>query len=233
MPTLERIIAATAQVMCVPLEDLLGRKRDDITVRARFLAVYIMRQTTDATLKAIGIALDGRSPASISYAHDTIRPSASQGSLKDSVDEIVSLIEGRPGPFMKTEWYVGLPEQVMMLAAYGCKTLPDFEALLHTIFTKAREALKDTGLGEPHLPPEAVVIVPVIRDTTFWSWKTNAIQRSTTLGQCDHGNKRLILAFNAPRRTIIHEVVHWVLPLLNERATAQAVTDLVNLWRLR
>ncbi len=233
MPTLEKIIEATAEVMCVPVEDLVGRKREELTTRARFLAAYVMRQMTEASLKAVGAALGGRSPASISHAYAAILQSASQGTLKGSVEEIVSLIEGRPGPFMKTEWHVGLPEQVMMLTAYGCKTLRDFEALLHTIFTKASEALRDTGLGEPHLPPEVVVILPVIRDTTFWSWKTKSIQRSTTLGQCDLDNKRLILSFNAPRRTIIHETVHWLRPLLGEREAKQTVTDLINLWRLQ
>ena len=66
------IAEATAFSFQVTLSDLKGRKRDEATVVARQVAMYLMRQETDCSLSEIGRELGGRSPATISYAYDKI-----------------------------------------------------------------------------------------------------------------------------------------------------------------
>jgi chromosomal replication initiator protein len=66
------IAEETATGFQVTLSDLRGRRRDEATVLARQVAMYLMRQETDCSLSEIGRELGGRSPATISYAYDKI-----------------------------------------------------------------------------------------------------------------------------------------------------------------
>ncbi len=66
------IAEETAASFQVTLSDLKGRKRDEATVLARQVTMYLMRQETDRSLSEIGRELGGRSPATISYAYDKI-----------------------------------------------------------------------------------------------------------------------------------------------------------------
>jgi len=66
------IAEATAASFQITLSDLKGRKRDEATVLARQVTMYLMRQETDRSLSEIGRELGGRSPATISYAYDKI-----------------------------------------------------------------------------------------------------------------------------------------------------------------
>jgi len=52
--------------------DLKGRKRDEATVLARQVAMYLLRQETDFSLAEIGRQLGGRSPATISHSYQKI-----------------------------------------------------------------------------------------------------------------------------------------------------------------
>ncbi|MFC1953001.1 chromosomal replication initiator protein DnaA [Chloroflexota bacterium] len=52
--------------------DLRGRKRDEVTARARQVAMYLIRQETDCSLAEIGRELGGRSPATVSYGYQKI-----------------------------------------------------------------------------------------------------------------------------------------------------------------
>ena len=52
--------------------DLRSRKRDEATVLARQVAMYILRQETDYSLAEVGKVLGGRSPATVSYAYQKI-----------------------------------------------------------------------------------------------------------------------------------------------------------------
>lgn len=51
---------------------LTGRERDDLTVRPRWIAMYLIRQETDLTLAQTGAVLGGRCPATISYGYGKI-----------------------------------------------------------------------------------------------------------------------------------------------------------------
>jgi len=66
------IMEAIASSFKLTLSDLRGRKRDESTVLARQMAMYLIRQETDYSLAQIGKELGGRSPATISYAYGKI-----------------------------------------------------------------------------------------------------------------------------------------------------------------
>jgi len=66
------IIETVADIFQVPVTDIKGRKRNEPTVVARQVAMYLMRQETDSSLAQIGRELDGRSSATISYAYEKI-----------------------------------------------------------------------------------------------------------------------------------------------------------------
>ncbi len=63
--------AVSASFQVTP-SDLKGRKRNEATVLARQVSMYLMRQETDCSLSEIGRELGGRSPATISYAYEKI-----------------------------------------------------------------------------------------------------------------------------------------------------------------
>ncbi len=63
--------AVSASYQVTP-SDLKGRKRDESTVLARQVSMYLMRQETECSLSEIGRELGGRSPATISYAYEKI-----------------------------------------------------------------------------------------------------------------------------------------------------------------
>ena len=71
-PSPALITEAVAADFQVTLSDIKGRKRNGATVLARQVSMYLMRQETDCSLSAIGRELDGRSPATISYAYEKI-----------------------------------------------------------------------------------------------------------------------------------------------------------------
>jgi len=60
-------VAGTFQLT---LTDLRGRRRDEATVQARQICMYLMRQETECSLSEIGRELGDRSPATISYAYE-------------------------------------------------------------------------------------------------------------------------------------------------------------------
>ncbi len=71
-PTPALINEAVAASFRIGLSDLKGRRRDDATVLARQVSMYLMRQETDASLAEIGRELGGRSPATVSHAFNRI-----------------------------------------------------------------------------------------------------------------------------------------------------------------
>ncbi len=71
-PTPVLIVEAVAASFQVSLSDLRSRKRDEATVLARQVSMYLIRQETACSLAQIGRQLGDRSPATISYACDKI-----------------------------------------------------------------------------------------------------------------------------------------------------------------
>ncbi len=76
-PTPALIVEAVAAGFQVTLSDLKSRKRDEATVLARQVSMYLIRQETACSLAQIGRQLGDRSPATISYACDKIADSIS------------------------------------------------------------------------------------------------------------------------------------------------------------
>jgi len=76
-PTPALIVEAVAASFQVSLSDLRSRKRDEATVLARQVSMYLMREETACSLAQIGRQLGDRSPATISYACDKITDSIS------------------------------------------------------------------------------------------------------------------------------------------------------------
>ena len=69
--------------------DLKSRKKDEATVLARQVAMYLIRQETDCSLEEVGRELGGRSPATVSHAYQKIANSLNDSpSLQRKVFEI-------------------------------------------------------------------------------------------------------------------------------------------------
>ncbi|MDD5190673.1 MAG: chromosomal replication initiator protein DnaA [Dehalococcoidales bacterium] len=64
------IIETVAGAFQMNISDIKGRRRDNNTVIARQVCMYLIRQETDSSLTDIGRELGGRSPATISYAYE-------------------------------------------------------------------------------------------------------------------------------------------------------------------
>jgi chromosomal replication initiator protein len=68
-PVTPALIAETvAGSFHITLSDIKGRRRDENTVLARQVCMYLIREETGSSLADIGRELGGRSPATISYA---------------------------------------------------------------------------------------------------------------------------------------------------------------------
>ena len=68
---------------------LTGRERDDLTVRPRWIAMYLIRQDTGLTLEETGAVLGGRSPATINYGYGKIATGIEEdGGRRKQVDGI-------------------------------------------------------------------------------------------------------------------------------------------------
>ncbi|HXX59467.1 MAG TPA: chromosomal replication initiator protein DnaA [Dehalococcoidales bacterium] len=66
------IIETVAGMFQTTLSDIKGRRRDENTAHARQICMYLMREETEASLTEIGKEIGGRSPATISYAHEKV-----------------------------------------------------------------------------------------------------------------------------------------------------------------
>lgn len=66
------ITEIVAGIFRLTLSDMRGRRRDETTVLARQVCMYLMRQETECSLAEIGRVLGDRSPATISYAYEKI-----------------------------------------------------------------------------------------------------------------------------------------------------------------
>jgi len=91
------IIEVVASIFNLTLSDLKGRKRDETTVLARQMSMYLIRQDTDCSLAQIGKELGGRSPATISYAYEKIASGISnEPRLRRQVFNIQQKIHSAP-----------------------------------------------------------------------------------------------------------------------------------------
>ena len=83
------IVEAVVNSFRLTPSDLKSRKRDEATVLARQVAMYLIRQKTDASLSEIGQEMGGRTPATVSHAYQKIADDInSSPSLRRKLSEI-------------------------------------------------------------------------------------------------------------------------------------------------
>jgi chromosomal replication initiator protein len=70
--TVDYVIAVVAEFYRVDIADLTGRSRNKEVVLPRQVAMYLLREETDASLPQIGDLLGGRDHTTVMYAHDKI-----------------------------------------------------------------------------------------------------------------------------------------------------------------
>lgn len=70
--TVDQVLQAVADFYNVDVDDLAGRSRNKEVVLPRQVAMYLLREETDASLPQIGEILGGRDHTTVMYAHDKI-----------------------------------------------------------------------------------------------------------------------------------------------------------------
>ncbi len=88
------IISETARTYGVPQSDIISKKKDAKTARARQVAIYIVREITDLTQNQISEFFGGRDRTTILYSVDLIaKEAANDPSLKKTVDKIIKNVQ--------------------------------------------------------------------------------------------------------------------------------------------
>lgn len=70
--TIDQVIAIVAEFYNVAIDDLTGRSRNKEIVLPRQVAMFLLREETDASLPQIGDVLGGRDHTTVMYAHNKI-----------------------------------------------------------------------------------------------------------------------------------------------------------------
>ncbi len=85
-----RIISETARTYGVPQEDIVSKKKDAKTAKARHVAIYIVRETTDLTQKEISSFFGGRDRTTILHSIESMTAEVERDpSLKKTIDAII------------------------------------------------------------------------------------------------------------------------------------------------
>ncbi len=85
-----RIISETARTYGVPQEDIVSKKKDAKTARARHVAIYIVRENTDLTQKEISSFFGGRDRTTILHSIESMTAEVERDpSLKKTIDAII------------------------------------------------------------------------------------------------------------------------------------------------
>ncbi len=88
------IIAETARTFGVPQNDIISKKKDAKTARARQIAIYIVREMTDLTQKEISEYFGGRDRTTILYSVETIAKDCEKDTvLKRTIDIIMKNVQ--------------------------------------------------------------------------------------------------------------------------------------------
>ncbi|MBO5410435.1 MAG: chromosomal replication initiator protein DnaA, partial [Clostridia bacterium] len=88
------IIAETSRTFGVPQADIISKKKDAKTARARQVAIYIVREITDLTQKEISEFFGGRDRTTILYSVETVAKDAEKdSSLKKTIDKIIKNVQ--------------------------------------------------------------------------------------------------------------------------------------------
>ena len=88
------IITETSRTFGVPQADIISKKKDAKTARARQVAIYIVREITDLTQKEISEFFGGRDRTTILYSVETVAKDAEKdSSLKKTLDKIIKNVQ--------------------------------------------------------------------------------------------------------------------------------------------
>lgn len=88
------IISETSRTFGVPQADIISKKKDAKTARARQVAIYIVREITDLTQKEISEFFGGRDRTTILYSVETVAKDAEKdSSLKKTIDKIIKNVQ--------------------------------------------------------------------------------------------------------------------------------------------
>jgi chromosomal replication initiator protein len=88
---------ATSEYYGVSVDDLRGHTRHRDAVRARQVAIYLIRELTDLSLPRIGQAFGGRDHTTVMHADRKIRQQmAERRSLFDQIAALTRVIKTRP-----------------------------------------------------------------------------------------------------------------------------------------
>ena len=88
------IISETSRTFGVPQADIISKKKDAKTARARQVAIYIVREMTDLTQKEISEFFGGRDRTTILYSVETVsKDSERDSSLKKTIDKIIKNVQ--------------------------------------------------------------------------------------------------------------------------------------------
>lgn len=88
------IISETSRTFGVPQADIISKKKDAKTARARQVAIYIVREITDLTQKEISEFFGGRDRTTILYSVETVaKDSEKDSSLKKTIDKIIKNVQ--------------------------------------------------------------------------------------------------------------------------------------------
>ncbi len=90
------IIAETARTYGVPQNDIISKKKDAKTARARQIAIYVVREMTDLTQKEISEYFGGRDRTTILYSVETVAKDCERDStLKRTIDTIIKNVQSQ------------------------------------------------------------------------------------------------------------------------------------------
>ncbi len=88
------IISETSRTFGVPQGDIISKKKDAKTARARQVAIYIVREITDLTQKEISEYFGGRDRTTILYSVETVaKDAANDSALKKTIDKIIKNVQ--------------------------------------------------------------------------------------------------------------------------------------------
>lgn len=88
------IISETSRTFGVPQADIISKKKDAKTARARQVAIYIVREITDLTQKEISEYFGGRDRTTILYSVETVaKDAANDSSLQKTIDKIIKNVQ--------------------------------------------------------------------------------------------------------------------------------------------
>ena len=85
-----KIISETARTYGIPQSDIISKKKDAKTAKARQVAIYIVRTTTDLTQKQISEFFGNRDRTTILYSAELIAQEVQKdSSLRKMIDNII------------------------------------------------------------------------------------------------------------------------------------------------